>query len=55
MLKQKPWIPVFEGVVDYSPEQESVSNLGGSSESEHVNGPKSRMSLAQAAGSAQEE
>ncbi len=40
-------IPVFEGVVDYSPQQQSVTNLRRSSEGEHVDGPQSRVSLTQ--------
>lgn len=31
--------PVLEGIVDYSPEQQPVSNLRRSSEGEHVDGP----------------
>lgn len=40
-------VPVFEGVVDNSLQQQSVSNLRRSSEGEHVDGPESRVSLTQ--------
>lgn len=42
-------VPVFEGIVDYGLQQQSVPNLRRSSEGEHVDGPQSRVSLTQTA------
>lgn len=42
-------LPVFEGIVDYSLQQQSVSNLRRSPEGEHVYGPQGRVSLTQTA------
>lgn len=40
-------VPVFEGVVDDGPQQQSIPDLGGPSEGEHVDGSQSGMSLTQ--------
>lgn len=40
-------VPVFEGVVDNSSQQQSVSNLRRSSKGEHVNGSQGWVGLTQ--------